>query len=160
MLKVLRDESLRWSCWLTAGLICAGAPVSHRSQQKDPRLRPAEEEEEEGRGRSNMEASVSSLFYGPRGGCRGFSQRSMMECKFLWVQITPTDSGPPGAPPDENRRRYLGNGEWLLEKNILSFSLIRCSWRFRALLLNCSFYGYRHLHQKLFQRVWPCVSRP
>lgn len=43
----------------------------------------------------------------------------MMECKFLWVQITPTDSGPPRAPPYENRRRYLGNGKWLLEKEHL-----------------------------------------
>lgn len=83
-----------------------------------------------------------------------------MECKFLWVQITPTDSGLPRALPYENRWRYLGNGEWLLEKNILSFSLIRCSWRFRALLLKCSFYGYRHLHQKLLERFSPCISRP
>lgn len=59
----------------------------------------------------------------------------------------------------ENRHRYLGNrGNGFFKKNILSFSLIHCSWRFGALLLNCSFYGYRHLHQQPFRRLSPRIS--
>lgn len=34
----------------------------------------------------------------------------MIECKLVWVQITPTDSGPPRVLLYENRRCYLGNG--------------------------------------------------
>lgn len=59
----------------------------------------------------------------------------------------------------ENRQRYLGNrGNGFFKKNILSFSLIHCSWRFGALLLNCSFYGYRHLHQQPFRRLSPRIT--
>ncbi len=49
--------------------------------------------------------------------------------------------------------------ERLFKRNILSFSLIHCSWRFGTLLLNCSCYGYQHLHQQPFQRLSPCISR-
>lgn len=49
--------------------------------------------------------------------------------------------------------------EWLFKRNILSFSLIHCSWRFGTLLLNCSCYGYQHLYQQPFQRLSPCISR-
>lgn len=67
-------------------------------------------EEEEGKGQSNMELSyVWGFFSWSLGDYKGFSQGSMMECKFLPVQITLTDSGLPSAPPYENRRRYLGN---------------------------------------------------
>lgn len=147
-------------------MICARAPFSHRSQQRPPPPPPTSTPLR-GRGGertfkygTNVVFSIFFFFLWFSGGYKGFSQRSMMECTFLWVQITPTDSGLPRALPYENRLCYLGNGEWLLEKNILSFTLIQCSWRFRALLLNCSFYGYRHLHQKLFQRFSPCISRP
>lgn len=44
--------------------------------------------------------------------------------------------------------------EKLFKRNILSFSLIHCSWRFGTLLLNCSCYGYQHLYQQPFQRLW------
>lgn len=46
----------------------------------------------------------------PQGcGLSGFRQVSMMECEFLRVQITLTDSGPPRTWLYENRRCYLGN---------------------------------------------------
>lgn len=48
--------------------------------------------------------------------------------------------------------------EWLFKRNILSFSLIHCSWRFTTLLLNCSCYGYQHLYQQPFQSLSPCIS--
>lgn len=81
-----------------------------------------------------------------------------MECELLWVQITLTDSGPRRARLYENRRCRLGNKrEWLFKRNILSFSLIHCSWRFTTLLLNCSCYGYQHLYQQPFQRLLPCI---
>lgn len=40
--------------------------------------------------------------------------------------------------------------ERLFKRNILSFSLIRCSWRIGTLLLNCCCYGYQRLHQQPF----------
>lgn len=93
-------------------------------------------------------------------GLSNFFQVSMMECKLLWVQITLTDSGPPCARLYENRCCYLGNREErLFKRNILSFSLIHCSWRFRTLLLNCSCYGYQHLYQQPFVRLSPCITR-
>lgn len=64
-------------------------------------------EEEEGKGQSNMELRTGAFC--SSGDYKGFSQASVMECKFLLVQITLTDSGLPRAPPYENRRRYLGN---------------------------------------------------
>lgn len=45
--------------------------------------------------------------------------------------------------------------ERLFKRNILSFSLIHCSWRFGTLLLNCSCYGYQHLYQQPFWRLSP-----
>lgn len=39
-------------------------------------------------------------------------------------------------------------GERLFKRNILSFSLIHCSWRIRTLLLNSSFYGYQRLYRQ------------
>lgn len=47
----------------------------------------------------------------------------------------------------------------LFRRNILSFSLIHCSWRFGSLLLNCSCHSYPHLYQQQFQRHSPCISR-
>lgn len=49
--------------------------------------------------------------------------------------------------------------ERLFKRNILSFSLIHCSWRFGTLLLNCSCYGDQRLYQQPFQRRSPCISR-
>lgn len=53
--------------------------------------------------------------------------------------------------------------ERLFKRNILSFSLIHCSWRFRTLLLNCSCYSYQHLYQQLsacIQRLLPPLLPP
>lgn len=84
---------------------------------------------------------------------------------FHWVSLTGAPASPGANHTDsfwaafalplyENRRRYLGNrGNGFFKENILSFSLIHCSWRFGALLLNCSFYGYRHLHQQPFSEA-------
>lgn len=93
-------------------------------------------------------------------GLSGFRQLSVMECELLWVQITLTDSGPPlrspvwklAVLPRQQRER-------LFKRNILSFSLIHCSWRFGTLLLNCSCYGYQHLYQQPLERRSPCISR-
>ena len=71
------------------------------------------------------------------------------------MQITPTDSGLSGALLYENRHRCLGNGERLLEKEHLAIFLNPLQLEIQTLLLNCSFYGYRHLHQKLFESPAP-----
>ncbi|MEQ2179803.1 hypothetical protein GOODEAATRI_028893 [Goodea atripinnis] len=73
-----------------------------------------------------------------------------MECELLRVQIMLTDSGPPRIRLYENQNRCLGNtgGKRLFKRNILSFSLIHCSWRIRTLLLNSSFYGYQRLYRQ------------